>query len=72
MELISRKGGGLPQNYAETSSWLNPAPWRAIQLISETMQESLRPTESIPVPAMAEGVEGQAQVQSRGRRRRRR
>ncbi len=57
MEIISRKGGGLPRNYAENSSWLNPSPWRAVQSARAALVESLRqsaattepPAESAPV-----------------------
>lgn len=42
MEIIGRKGGGLPRNYAENSSWLNPAPWRAVQSARAAYVESMR------------------------------
>ena len=40
MDIICRKGGGLPQNYAETSSWLNPDPLRALLALRAKVMES--------------------------------
>jgi hypothetical protein len=53
MEIISRKGGGLPQNYAENNSWLNPDPLRALGALRVKVLESLETASTVLTPVTA-------------------
>ncbi|HEX7729489.1 MAG TPA: hypothetical protein VF392_10665 [Terracidiphilus sp.] len=64
MEIISRKGGGLPQNYAETNSWLNPDPVRALAVLRMKVMESLEVAAAVQV--LTPAIEGPGTTESGG------
>jgi hypothetical protein len=63
MDIIARKGGGLPQNYAESNSWLNPDPVRALAVLRMKVLESLEVAATV---VMTPAPEGPATTESGG------